>query len=1183
MAPSTSTTSQPPNKKVKVAEVTDRKTRSTATSSTATPAPSAAIARQYDSDDYAMVGSDDDDEAPFEYESDYEEPVKEVESIEIDDDDEEEGEEEGGQLEEEVIMITDESDLDEPPPEPINRSTGKLTSRKQFNQDIQSLVTRYGAADGEQVRDLRRDDEQITFNLVHPAFPTGLKLVLDTPDLGGYPDSHQVMCYAACEIGSDVQAVLAEVADLPSRINRSLPGLIDYLVSRLILHQPAPFVESSQIFEDDEEDEDDGDDLLFGIGGTDTGHNKALMDSLRNDFKGILDAGFRPGYTRVSELDNIVSVSKKVNALGVPLRALQAWDSELLTGEVRYLVLLMNFGSKYPDPDNGGRGDVKFRVGLSPKYKPSKAAMASAFRSHSANTYTKNDFDPISLSRPLDSLFSDKFQEILLTRRSNVNVGWAAAEHHCLEPGNTKEAINTRQCRAADVEEDEISGSYELPEDPMGGDAGTFNNYPLLAYTYLIRRFVMCPRFCLICFKKITTGIAALKPFVCESELCLFQLISMGLGPSLEHEITTNSPAVDLLVQLAYSATKENRLKADMQPSGLELEVPKNPLAQWKTGEATVKFDDIADLQVRNNSLASLITELPPIPEMQAWLNGDDLNEVDKSLSRNRKLQDMRKGSVSNSAWKLLRWIVASNTSYLKLIEEEDELVQGVPKEYRQFRLVVGSPAKEHLLETNIAAAQAVDANALRYPTLYAWHGSAVKVTWFHFFESLFDAEQSKLRPLELALHLARRTSLQRVSHFPSPFAGGDTHHNLRTRTINGRAYGHGVAKQGEISLGTYAQYAGAAWKGADFGVGRLASICEIVNKPQEFISTTPYLVVDKVDWIQCRYLIVQRGATSSYTPIVADSNADESTTSSSDQITQLVPLDPAHPITLHQKCIGIPDLLPKLEAMNQRLDDEAEDLNLSDTEVLKERLSVVTGSPKKSKKPLGPSSSRAQQLPKKAQAPEKPEDPFVPVGAELLKLIRVLPPPANPNLGSVRQITQEMRKLVKEQERDGPSTAGFYLDPERSHDNIFTWVLELCGFDPDLPLSKDMKKNGVTSLLMEVRFPESFPLSPPFFRIIYPRFLPFVQGGGGHVTAGGSLCMDLLTSSGWSPAYDISAVLLQIRMAISNTEPRPARLDPQHWELAYTMSEAVAGFERAAATHNWIVPPELKQLTRSF
>ena len=48
---------------------------------------------------------------------------------------------------------------------------------------------------------------------MHSGFPHGLKLVLDTPDLGGYPLSHQVVCYSASEIGSDVQAVLEEIAE----------------------------------------------------------------------------------------------------------------------------------------------------------------------------------------------------------------------------------------------------------------------------------------------------------------------------------------------------------------------------------------------------------------------------------------------------------------------------------------------------------------------------------------------------------------------------------------------------------------------------------------------------------------------------------------------------------------------------------------------------------------------------------------------------------------------------------------------------------------------------------------------------------------------------------------------------------------------------------------------------------
>lgn len=60
-------------------------------------------------------------------------------------------------------------------------------------------------------------------------------------------------------------------------------------------------------------------------------------------------------------------------------------------------------------------------------------------------------------------------------------------------------------------------------------------------------------------------------------------------------------------------------------------------------------------------------------------------------------------------------------------------------------------------------------------------------------------------------------------------------------------------------------------------------------------------------------------------------------------------------------------------------------------------------------------------------------------------------------------------------------------------------------------------------------------------------------------------MCMDLLTSDGmschfrdwrsvhalclgWLPSYSIAAVLLQIKLAISNLEPRPARL-ASNWD----------------------------------
>ncbi|ORY89473.1 hypothetical protein BCR35DRAFT_300675, partial [Leucosporidium creatinivorum] len=1044
---------------------------------------------------------DDDDEEPFEYDSD----VNSVEIVQSDhgmDVDEDEQQQPGDDDDGCIVLSSDHDDDDEQPqtpPEPIRPALkGKLTSRKQFQADVAHLGERFSASDKELVTGFKKEgDEQVCFTLPHDAFKKGLRLVVMFPDLAGYPNSHQCICYSENEdIPPDVEDIMGEVASLPEQADRSLNGIIQFLIKRLVLKEASPYpsAQPSQAQSSDEEgDYYPEDDVLFGLMATPS-QSPAMTAALRADFKELIEAGYRPGYTRVSELDNVVSVSKKVNSLGVPLNALQAWDSDLITGEVVYLVLLMNFGSKYPvNPDSGTRGEVQFKIGISPKYKPSKTAIAAAFRAHSANTYTKGEFQAISLSAPLDSLFSDAFQKVLLTRRSNSGCGWAGAEHHCLQPDSSKGGFDKKACRDADKEEKAISGSYLLPKDPMSKSSKPTCNYPLLAFSYLLRRFVMCPRFCLICFKTVDQTITALKPFVCDSQLCLFQLISLGLGPSLEHEIKTNAPAVDLLIQLAFTSAKENALKGEHQPQGLSLEVPVNPLT-YKKGDATVEFDGL-DQAARNAGVVALITELPPVPEMRTWLTGEDLSDNDRLLNRNRKLTDMRDGGISNSAWKLLRWIVASNTSYLKQIEDEDELVQGVPKAYRQFRLVVGSPAKEHLLKEAIKAAQAKNSNARIYPTLYAWHGSAVK-NW----------------------HSILREGL----HFKE--------------TINGRAYGHGVytAKDGAVSMGHYSQPSQGTWKNADFGIGKMAALVELVNLPNEFVSSNPYLVVDKLDWIQCRYLLIQRTTTYSSTAETTTSS-DEAVGTGRGHLTRPIPLDPMHPPVLNGQKINIPDVTPKLEAMDRKLAGTFEELNMSDAELMRD-----PPPESKNKRALGSTSSAGRlssssqsrsQLQGGSSKPKQP-DLFVPADATRLKLIRLLPPPAQPNRGASMTIQREMRTMIKVQDEKGPTEAGFYFDPERSNDNIFTWVVELIGFDPDLPLSKDMKAKGVTSLLFEIRFGDSYPLSPPFFRLVHPRFLPFIHGGGGHVTGGGSICMDLLTPNGWNPVYQIEAVLLQIRMA---------------------------------------------------
>jgi ubiquitin-conjugating enzyme E2 Q len=153
------------------------------------------------------------------------------------------------------------------------------------------------------------------------------------------------------------------------------------------------------------------------------------------------------------------------------------------------------------------------------------------------------------------------------------------------------------------------------------------------------------------------------------------------------------------------------------------------------------------------------------------------------------------------------------------------------------------------------------------------------------------------------------------------------------------------------------------------------------------------------------------------------------------------IAMDPIHPLTLGNKPITFPNLLPKLQELHDRLEDSLEIFNDSDTELLKEPSLAE-------KRSLIPSNSHTKFVGKKV-------DTFVPAGPEILKLVKLLPPPKTPNAGASLTIRREMKSMIKEESRDGPTICGFHFDPERSDGNIFNWVIELIGFDENLPFMK--------------------------------------------------------------------------------------------------------------------------------
>jgi len=126
----------------------------------------------------------------------------------------------------------------------------------------------------------------------------------------------------------------------------------------------------------------------------------------------------------------------------------------------------------------------------------------------------------------------------------------------------------------------------------------------------------------------------------------------------------------------------------------------------------------------------------------------------------------------------------------------------------------------------------------------------------------------------------------------------------------------------------------------------------------------------------------------------------------------------------------------------------------------------------------------------------------------------------------------------------------------------MYKWELKLFNFDKSDPLGQDMQKTKTKNIIIHISFPKSYPFSPPYIRVIKPRFVYRT----GHVTIGGSICMEILTNKGWSPANTIEAIIVSIRAQLI---AGGARLDI-HNRLDYSEQEAKDAFDRMVRDHGW-------------
>ena len=1009
-------------------------------------------------------------------------------------------------------------------------------------------------------------------------------------------------------------------------------------------------------------------------------------DRIRSDLSLAKKAGFRVSL-QGSLLDGgqqgYVTLSIRVNKLGISDEALQAWDMN----PQQYFILFIRYMAGYQTLDTitGGAMSnasnlITLRTCLYDRYKVT-GNMNTTFASlegkitkpvESSNPVPK--LGRLFIVRPLDELLNKRLLPLLRYRMA-MGFPWRGAE----------EFLNDHQGRNLDSEapdtkywaEDQSDKASSLPSIVMMDHLTSSEkekSLPLIAIQFALRHLVRCTEFCLVCHCKIEADFEALKPYVCSKPLCLYQYMSLGFGPSIEHEIISQPLVVDLLVSFCYASASPNQLR--YLPTGMALMVPA-PTRVYCTEYSSTSLPNALGSKVRRStedivykarfdplSRDMLLTtdERPPL-QVGTWIKfnppgspgeayharvdevlfptvrlakhvSEARNKVNTLFSSSTDLMQILPGkNVTNiaatltpattppgnfhanpsspfrdidfviydknfdeltkpeqckticllldtlpsvaamrdyllakgradvplRAWTdrlspaslgILRWIIASNRSCIVQVDslgdtdrKSEERVSGMPG-WTQFRLAQGAPDKEQRFVQSIRNTTSQS----KHPTLFAWHGSPLH-NW----------------------HGIVREGL----HFE--------------QTSHGRAFGDGVYHALDVSTSLSYTNMGSIsrvpsiddadkynppgrWPHSQLKIAQALTLNEIVNAPDQFVSKTPHLVVAQLDWIQSRYLFVMchnvEARTQESTPTQELAQDPAFTPLGSSRTKLVIPLNAIS--KSRRPNPQVPSDQPPGDKKRKAVESSSEaDLALTDDTDEEDNLIYLPLKDKCDNSAENP----AKRTPAMSKGKNKSSTPtattpltdFTP-GTHNQKTLPLLEPPSYATLSATRTLQRELNATLKILDTHPAHELGWYIDRELIT-NMYQWIIELHSFEPHLPLSKDLRAKSIKSVLIELRFGKDYPMTPPFVRIIRPRFLSFMAGGGGHVTAGGALCMELLTNSGWSAVNNIESVLLQVRLALSSMDPKPARLEDGHVR-DYGTGEAVEAYLRACRQH---------------
>ncbi|EDV26819.1 uncharacterized protein TRIADDRAFT_21996 [Trichoplax adhaerens] len=143
----------------------------------------------------------------------------------------------------------------------------------------------------------------------------------------------------------------------------------------------------------------------------------------------------------------------------------------------------------------------------------------------------------------------------------------------------------------------------------------------------------------------------------------------------------------------------------------------------------------------------------------------------------------------------------------------------------------------------------------------------------------------------------------------------------------------------------------------------------------------------------------------------------------------------------------------------------------------------------------------------------------------------------------------------------------------ELVNDSLYEWNVKILRVDPDSHLCSDLKKLKkklkYSHILLNFTFKDSYPLHPPFVRVVEPIVT------GGYVMTGGAICMELLTPQGWSSVYTVDAIIIQIAATLVQGK---ARIDFSAPANSYSYFRAQSSFQSMVKLHGkngWYTPPK--------